>query len=120
MDQPQRHVTRKTGHDLGQLGHLVGRGRVQVLPRVHLRAQVGVLLKPGERDQLRWSWVGEAEDRKSSRATYIVSRGESKGDGGDPGKGQEGVRRIVHLQRLHSATHTLRREVNMWNRGGGD
>lgn len=47
MEQPQRHVTSETGHDLGQLGHLVGRGRVQLLPGVHLCAEVRVLLNDG-------------------------------------------------------------------------
>lgn len=44
VDQPQRHVTGKTGHDLGQLRDLVGRGHVQFIPGVQQRAEVRVLL----------------------------------------------------------------------------
>lgn len=61
----------------------------------------------------------QSEDIKQSRATYIIKRGESKRDGGDPGKGQEGISCIVLLQRLHTAKHILERNLNIWNKGGG-
>lgn len=57
----------------------------------------------GERSgQRSWTWR-RSEDVELCRATYVITRGEPKRDGGDPGKGQEGIRCIVHPQRLHSA-----------------
>lgn len=58
----------------------------------------------------------QSEDIKHSRATHRTRRGESKRDGGGPGKGQEGISCIVHLQRLHTAKHIFERQVNIWNK----
>lgn len=101
MDQPQRHVTGEAGHDLGQLRDLVGRGRVQVIPGVQLCAQVRVLLKGGRKLRSEVLDV-ESEDAGRSRETYFTARSESKRDGGNPGKGQEGICGAIQLQRLQA------------------
>lgn len=62
----------------------------------------------------------QSEEVRHSRATYRITRGESKRDGGDPGEGQEGICCIVPLHGLHAAKHTFGRKVDIWNKGGGD
>lgn len=117
VDQPQRHVTSKTGHRLGQMVHLVVRGLFQAVLGVQKRAKVGVLLKEGRKVT---SEVPKAEtaQKHSGPPPYFITRGKSKRDRGDPGKCQERIGSVVQLQRLQTARRRCEKEVNIRDKRG--